>query len=222
MVFIARSDILSRVEVADKVIKGRDFWAFSRAKKALMDANDEKDRIVGAACTAYEDEKKRGYREGVELAKLEQSANMIAIVSQTLDYFSKVEAQMVELVMEAVQKIASDFSDREKVIKVVRNSLTLVRNQKYITVVVHPSQSEGVIEGIRIIRSGFPAIENIDVVTDPKLDTDACVIESDVGRVEASMTGQIRALRSTFEKVFGTPAETANENASSVLMAEHE
>ncbi len=222
MVFIARSDILNRLEVADKVIKRRDFWAFSRAKKALADANNEKDRILNSAIAAYEGEKKRGYREGMELAKLEQSANMIAVVSQTLDYFSKVEAQMVDLVMEAVQKIASDFDDKEKVIKVVRNSLMLVRNQKYITVVVHPSQSEGVIEGIKVIRSGFPAIENIDVVTDPKLSIDACIIESDVGRIEASMTGQIKALRATFEKVFGAPVEMQTEKLNSYLVVEHE
>ncbi len=205
MVFISRGHVLSHPDLAEKVIKAEDFWAFAQAKQALSEAKIEEDRIISSACLAYEEEKKRGYREGLEMAKLEQSANMIAIVSQTVDYFSKVEVQMVDLVMEAVQKIVMDFDDREKVLKVVRTSLSLVRNQKYITVVVHPSQSGIVSQGIESIKSCFPSIEKIDVTIDSRLGLDACVIESEIGRVEASMKGQIEALRSTFKKVFGTP-----------------
>ncbi len=215
MVFIARSNVLKRPDTDGKIIRANDFWSFCDAQQALSDANNEKIQIIAESRLVFEEEKKRGYREGVELAKLEQSANMIAIVSQTVDYFSKVEAQMVELVMESVQKIINDFDDREKVIKVVRNSLTLVRNQKYITIVVHPSQSNSVSEGINAIKSSFPSIEKIDIAIDSQLNSDACIIESEIGRVEASMAGQIEALRSTFERVFG--ASENNQNGQTML-----
>jgi type III secretion protein L len=96
MVFINRGcATIACPDPIEKIIKGRDFWTFRRAREAMAHANKEKDRIISLAKTAYEEEKKRGYNDGVEFAKLEQSQNMIAIVSQTVDYFSSVESQMV-------------------------------------------------------------------------------------------------------------------------------
>ncbi len=204
MVFIDRTKTLTpRPESQGKVIKGKDFWTFSKARQVLASANGEKKRIIESAINEFEEEKKRGYREGQESAKFEQSANMIAIVSQTVDYFAKVEAQMVDLVLEAVQKIIVDFDDREKVIKVVKSSLSLVRNQKFITVIVHPSQSESIKINVNELKAAFPSIEHIDIASDPSVSVDACIIESEIGRVEASMDSQIEALRSTLERVFG-------------------
>ncbi len=208
MVFIDRNKFASpRPDSIAKIIKGNDYWAFSRARQVIAIANDEKNRIIQAAHRAYEAEKNRGYQEGQERAKFEQSANMIAIVSQTVDYFSKVEAQMVDLVLEAIQKIIMDYSDREKITEVVRSSLSLVRNQKFITVKVHPSQSDYILTNVANLKESFPSIEHIDVATDSAIQIDACIIESDVGKVEASMQSQIEALRVTLKRVFGACEE---------------
>ena len=205
MVFIHRTDQeLSRPESEGKIIRAEDFWTFHKAREALAEGVARRDQIIGAALSAFEAEQRRGYREGREAARLEQTANMIEIIGQTVDYFAKVEAQMVDLVMDAVRRIANDFDDREKVIKVVRNSLTLVRNQKHITVKVHPSRIEDLRANMRSLQDAYPGIENIEAIAEPGIADDACVIESDIGQVEASMSGQIEALRSTFERVFGS------------------
>ena len=202
--FILRANQeLSRPEPEGKVIRAQDFWAYRKARQALADGVARRDQIIGAALAAFEAEQRRGYRDGQEAARLEQTGNMIEIISQTVEYFSRVEAQMVDLVMDAVRRIASDFDDRDKVVKVVRNSLALVRNQKHITVRVHPSRLDDVRHNVNGLQQAFPGIENMEVIADPAVADDACMIESDIGRVEASMSGQIEALRSTFERVFG-------------------
>ncbi len=198
-------DALSCIDRAPKVIKAQEFWAYRKTKQAIADGIARRDAIIQAAQSAYESERKRGYQEGWDAARVEQSAHMIDIVSQTVDYFSKIEIQMIDLVMDAVRRIANDFDDRDKVGKVVRNSIALVRNQKFISVKVHPSQCSFIDGSIKDIVEMYPAIEHIDVVGEAGLSEDACVIESDIGRIEASMTGQIEALRSTFKKVFGDP-----------------
>jgi type III secretion protein L len=205
MVFIHRADQeLSRPDAEGKVIKAQDFWTCRKAREAMAEGVARRDQIIGAALSAFEAEQQRGYREGREAARLEQTANMIEIIGQTVDYFAKVEAQMVDLVMDAVRRIANDFDDREKVIKVVRNSLALVRNQKHITVKVHPSRIDDLKGNIHRLQEAYPGIENIEAIAEPGIADDACVIESDIGQVEASMSGQIEALRTTFERVFGS------------------
>ena len=208
MVFIARSTKeIVRPVPEGKVIRAEDAWAYKSAREAVSAGIARRDEIVNAAVAAFEAEQQRGYSDGREAAKLEQSGNMLEIVSQTVDYFSKIEAQMVDLVLEAVRRITSDFDDRQKVSKVVRNSLSMVRNQRQILVKVHTEQTDEIQVQIDSFKLSFPGIEHIEVVADPLLARDACVIESDIGRVEASMSGQIEALRSTFERVFSASRE---------------
>ncbi len=209
MVFIVRNAKEVARPVPDrKVIRAEDAWACKSAREAIAAGLSRRDEIVSASLVAFEAEQRRGYLEGRETAKLEQSGNMIEIISQTVDYFAKVEAQMVDLVLEAVRRITNDFDDRQKVIKVVKNSLSMVRNQRQILVKVHPEQSDGIREQIESFKQAFPGIEQIEVVPENHLAADACIIESDIGRVEASMSGQIEALRSTFERVFSASRES--------------
>jgi type III secretion protein L len=203
MVFIVRNaKELARPLPAGKVIRAEDAWAYRTVREAVEAGHLRREEIIAAAVVAFEAEQRRGYREGNEAAKLEQSGNMIEMISQTVDYFAKVEAQMVDLVMEAVRRITNDFDDRKKVEKVVKNSLAMVRNQRQIMVKVHPEQAAGIRDQVESFKLAFPGIEQIEVVPEHQLAQDACVIESDIGRVEASMSGQIEALRTTFERVF--------------------
>jgi type III secretion protein L len=203
MAFIVRNaQEVARPQPLGKVIRAEDAWAYRTAREAVEAGYARRDEIIAAAVAAFEAEQRRGYREGHEAAKLEQSGNMIEMISQTVDYFAKVEAQMVDLVMEAVRRITNDFDDRKKVEKVVKNSLAMVRNQRQILVKVNPEQAMGIRDQVESFKQAFPGIEQIEVVPEHQLAQDACVIESDIGRVEASMSGQIEALRSTFERVF--------------------
>lgn len=211
MVFIVRSaKEIARPVAGSKVISAEDAWAYKTANEALAAGHARRDEIVSAALAAFEAEQRRGYADGREAAKLEQSGNMLEIISQTVEYFAKVEAQMVDLVLEAVRRITNDFDDREKVAKVVKNSLSMVRNQRQVIVRVHPDQVEEIRLQIDSFKKAFPGIEQIEVIPENHIAIDACVIESDIGRVEASMSGQIEALRSTFERVFNA----SNENKS--------
>lgn len=203
MVFVMRSSEASIRPVAvNKVIKADDVWAFKTAQSIINSAESRRKEIETAAVLAFEAEQRRGYLVGCEQARIEQSENMIDIISRTVDYFGKVEAQMVDLVLEAVRRIVNDFNEREKVGKVVTNCLALVRNQQQITIRIHPDQVDGISLNIKDFQKKFPTIEQIEVVPDHHLAEDACIIESDIGRVEASLSGQIEALRTTMERVF--------------------
>lgn len=205
---------LSRPEVADKVIRAKDFWAFKDVERALADALEQQQQIITSAEQAYEAEKKRGYAEGSEEAKLEQSGNMVEIVSQTVEYFGKVETQMTELVLDAVRKVVSDFDDEKQVSTVVRSCLNVLRTQKHLSMTVHPSQVDYMRNQIGVLQKIYPSIAHIEVHPDPKLGMDACVVESEIGIVEASLEGQVETLREALSVVFDQPAIIEDDDNS--------
>ena len=205
MAFIVLStEDLGRLDKSKKIIKARDVWAFHDARKAVDDGINRRNQILDAAMAAFEAEQLRGFQVGRENARLEQSSNMVSIISQTVDYFSKVEDQMVDLVLDAVRRIIDDYSDHEKIRMVVKSSLSLVRNRRQISIKIHPSNIDTIQLQVADLLEKYPGIERLEVITDIQLSKDGCVIESDIGQVEASMSGQIDALRESLSRVFGS------------------
>lgn len=192
------------LDPALKVIRAQDIAVLRSAEAAVADAMAQADAIVAQAQEAYEAERRRGFEEGQAQAKLEQAEQMIETVSRTVDYFSKVETKMVDLVMQAVQKIIDGFDDRERVLLTVRNVLSVVRNQKQMTLRLSPLQVDLVKSHVNELLAAYPGVGYLDIVADSRLKDDACILESEIGLVEASMAGQLKALRNAFEKVLGS------------------
>lgn len=211
---IRRTQELAQLDTVSKVIKANDFWQYQQARSMMASAREKRDQILDASLAGFEAEQSRGYRQGRDEARQEQAQKMIGIISQTVDYFSKIEAQMVDLVLDAVRRIIDDFDDREKVLKVVRNALTMVRNQRQILIRVHPVNVTEIKSQVNELKQSFPGIEQMEVSPDVNLDKDACVIESDMGQVEASMSGQMEALKASFGRVFGAIPESGGDGKS--------
>ena len=187
-----------------QVLSGRDRQAWADAQALLDHARAQADAIVAGAQAAFEAERKRGYAEGREEALLDQAEKMIETVGRTVDYFARVENEMVELVMQAVRKVVDGFDSRETVMIVVRNALAVVRNQKHMTLRLHPEEVEIVRTRVNELLAAYPGVGYLDIIADARLLRGACILESEIGMVEASLDGQIEALRKAFQRTLGS------------------
>ncbi|MES2480737.1 MAG: HrpE/YscL family type III secretion apparatus protein [Pseudomonadota bacterium] len=192
------------IDDSRKVLRAGELRALRTAEQAVATANAQAEQIVAQAQGIYEAERRRGYEEGQQEARLEQAEQMIENISRNVDYFGKVEGRMVDLVMEAVQKIIADFDDRDRVLITVRNVLAVVRNQKQMTLRLAPPQVEVVKSRVNELLAEYPGVGYLDIIADNRLKGDACILESDIGLVEASIEGQLGALRTAFHKVLGS------------------
>lgn len=194
----------ARVAPGQKVIRAADFAAWGDAQALLESARQQADAIIAGAAAKLEAERQRGYEEGLTEARMEQAEKMIDTVSHTIDYFARVESDMVSLVMAAVRKIIDGFDDTERVLIVVKNALSVVRNQKQMTLRLHPQQVDVVRSRVNDLLAAYPGVGYLDIVGDGRLSLESCILESDIGLVEASIEGQIKALEAAFQKVLGS------------------
>ncbi|MEC4720726.1 HrpE/YscL family type III secretion apparatus protein [Noviherbaspirillum sp. CPCC 100848] len=208
MGFIQFKDInaahLIHADPASAVSKADEVRVLLEQSRILNAARDEAARIVASAQSAYEAECRRGYEDGLAEAKMEQAERMIESVSRTVEFFSRIEGEMVNLVMESVQKIINGFDDTERIVIVVRNAISVVRNQKQITLRLNPGQVETVKKQMHALLADYQGVGQLDVISDPRLSPDSCILESEIGIVEASIEGQLLALKNAFEKVLGS------------------
>jgi type III secretion protein L len=187
-----------------RVVKAEDLAAWVQAEQIVQHAREQAEQIEASAQAAYEAERERGLQEGRAQARLETAEQMMETVARSIDFFANIEAEMVELVMRAIRKIIDDYDDTERILLTVRNVLAVVRNQKQITLRLNPREVDSVQSRVNDLLSRFPAIGYIEIVPDARLLAGSCVLESDIGLVEASMHDQLTAIENAFTKILGS------------------
>jgi type III secretion protein L len=188
---------------SSRIIKADDFSTAHDARAILDEARAEAARIVADAKQVYEEERKRGFDEGSEQAKLEMAERMIDAVGSVVDYLGTVEHDMVEVVGRAMERILGEISDKEIIVRVVKNALAAVRNEKHLTLRVAPDQVATVKDHMNEILALYPIIVDVQVMGDGRLGKSGCILESEIGVIDASLDGQIEALKRSFERMFG-------------------
>ncbi|AVO50568.1 HrpE/YscL family type III secretion apparatus protein [Melaminivora suipulveris] len=211
MAFLVPRDPLSptrtlqaRLAPGTRIVRAADVAAWEQAEGLLAAARAQADAILAGAEEALAAERARGYAEGLAEARMEQVEKMMDTVGRTVDYFAAVEGDMVALVMGAVRKIIDGYDEHERVLLVVRNALAVVRNQKQMTLRLPPAQVDAVRARVNELLAAYPGVGYLDIVADARLQGDACILESEIGLVEASIDGQVAALEGAFRKVLGS------------------
>jgi type III secretion protein L len=77
-----------------------------------------------------------------------------------------------------------------------------VHNQKQATLKVCPEQAQAARDAIAEIRLSDAAPTTVEVVADGRLEKNSCLIETEIGVVDASLDVQLEAIRKVLEKAF--------------------
>ncbi|TOA13779.1 SctL family type III secretion system stator protein VscL [Vibrio parahaemolyticus] len=194
-----------------KVLKAKDYVSYLDSQHLVEAANSKADSIIAKAQQAYETEKQRGYQDGLEQAKIENAQAMVATLTRCNEYYLQVEHKMTNVVLDAVRKIIDTFDDVDTTISVVREALQLVSNQKQVILHVHPEQVVDVREKVAGVLSDFPEVGYVDVVADARLKNGGCILETEVGIIDASIDGQIQALKQAMVKQLSERKMTSPE-----------
>jgi type III secretion protein L len=202
---ILRPDgLLPSTDPQQLVFSPEQVQAWQDAQQLLAQARQEAERIRAEAVQAYEDEKQRGYEEGVAMARMDEAERLIENATRTVDYFAGIEQKIVALVMNAVRRIMADFDDTTRVLAVVQSGLSVMRNQKQLTLRLSPEHAATVRDRAQHLLERFPGVGMMDIVPDSRLKGDAAILESEMGVVEASVDLQLKAIEQGFTKLLGS------------------
>jgi type III secretion protein L len=198
-----RHRLAADLDPATRIVRASDLASWVDAQAVVDAARAQADEIVAGARAAFDAERQRGYEEGREQARREGAHQMAQMLARTDHYFEQVEERLATLVMQAIRKIVNDYSDEERVVHSVRNALAAVRNRKQITLRVHPSHVDHVRARTAQLLADYPGVSLLDVVGDSRLGFDTCMLECDIGVVEATTEGQLAALESALRQARG-------------------
>ena len=185
-----------------KILKSADYMHFLESEHLIQAAQAKAAQIIKDAESVYEQEKLRGYEDGQLQAKQECAEVIVDTVAQCNRYYISSEKTLTQAVLSCVGKILQGFDDVEVTLTVVREALQLVSNQKQVILHVNPEQVAQVKERVSEVLSAFPEAGSVDVVADARLKNGGCILETEVGIIDASIDVQLQVLEKQIYKQF--------------------
>ncbi len=177
-----------------KILRAHDVQRFSEATNLLAEARQRAAAIVTEAEAEAEIRRQRGFQEGVREGKLKVAEQMMDTLNRMAVSLESIEEQVVHTVIRAVRKVIGDMEDRELIAEVVANLMASVRQTRAVNLRVHPDMVEHVRIRVTDLLRDHPTLKYVDVVADSSLAARDCVLESEVGVIDAGVDVQLAAI----------------------------
>ncbi len=199
--FIKIKDLGAVSTSGDKVLKAKDYSYYVKSQSLLNDSRQEASRSQEEASELYLKSIEKGLNQGAEEAKARLAKQILNSASSIGGQLRSIETELSEVVISAVRRIISDFDDEILVLESVRNGLTLVSKSQRVLIRANPSVIGALRESLNTVSHD---IHFLEIVPDSKLSTRECILESDIGIVNASVDAQIEAIEKAIRGKFLT------------------
>ena len=183
-----------------RVLKAADAATLHSSQQILDAARERAEAIVREAEEVYEQQRQQGYEDGRTEGKLEHSEKMLETIMSSVEFIEGIESTLVNVVGQALRKIIGELDDADRIVRIVRTALMGVRNQQHVTVRVAPADAAAVEKALAAMLQAVPGRTSfLDIVPDARLERGACLLESELGVVDASLETQLRALENALQ-----------------------
>jgi type III secretion protein L len=201
MLLVKKNDL--EVVSSGRLVKAADVAAVKTADEIIAAAEAEAARLKAQAVQAYEDEKRRGFEEGLQKGLKKVIEDKLDFVYESAAHMESLEGKLADIVIKALYKCVSQIGDKTLVIEIIRKIMkAVVRNQRQIVLKVAPDMVETVNLRLNEILADFPVLERVEVVEDARLKGSAAIIETEAGIADASVETQLAAIEKSIRKHF--------------------
>ena len=170
--------------------------ARSRAREIAQTAQAEAAKILQEAeqkrAEVREDARQEGYEEGLR----HWNEILAAATSRSDELLRRNEADLVRLAVRMAEKIVGErlTADPATMVGIVGEALKSVRREKSLTIQVHPSCVDLIRSRVEDLRGRAGGTREIWVEPNAAVQPGGCIVESDVGVIDARLETQLRCL----------------------------
>ncbi|HEX9961535.1 MAG TPA: FliH/SctL family protein [Pyrinomonadaceae bacterium] len=181
--------------IAPKIVKNQIVAARAEAARILEEAEAFAAEIRREALEETAGLREQAYAEGMEKSLAEFEQNLLEALEIRERVWRETERDLLRLAVRLAEKIIGREIKAEKqtVTDIVAAALQNARRQEKLTVRVNPSDLSLIEEEReKFLPSGRARF--IDFVADPRVASGGCLIESEVGTIDARLETQLRVL----------------------------
>jgi type III secretion protein L len=135
-----------------------------------------------------------GYKMGVLQAQTQCVAHLVEAQRAAREFVDASQERIVALAVAIVERIAPKLNEEQLVAALAAEVLTTIRAERHLRVVVAEEAGAATRAMLEQWRQAHPEIESAQVVTDRDLERFGCVVESELGRIQAGFRTQLAAI----------------------------
>ena len=186
---------LENIQVeAEKTIKDAEKKAKEILENAINDANSEVNNIKA---NAWEEGFNRGKQEAMQ--RMEEdvdavliSANLTESSIKAREIFQDNKSEIIKLSFEIAKKIIKkEASDKEVLFENLVEAMKKAQSNKELKIFVNWEQLSFGKEIKDILKNNFQGIETIDIIEDRTVGPGGCIIETKLGKIDATIKNQL-------------------------------
>ena len=176
--------------ILDEVQQTRNQWELEEKPMYIEQAQKE----------GYQQGKEDGIQQGYrEMADILAHAKEIVTLSKQ-DYGKRIEEAepvIMELAIKAAEKIIGLTLDEtnDAFLSIVKRTIKQARDNREVQLHVHPTQYAFILSQKEELDAIFPKNTDFYIYPDEDLPENSCIIESENGRIDASVDSQLHELR---------------------------
>jgi type III secretion protein L len=190
------------VRAEGAVILREQFSAMLSAQDLVAEAERYAKALHAQADSERAAARARGHAQGLEEARSEFSASVVEATARIESAYIGLEARIVNTVMDALQRILDQTGDAERMRSMIRRALAEVNHDKPVRLHVAAADYELAQRELTALRREFPRVDVIELLKHAQAGPGTCVLESEYGRVDASLETQLAAVRLGLIKAF--------------------
>jgi type III secretion protein L len=202
-----------KINEAQKVIKAEDYLQYIKAAQIIEkakndatilieDAKKEAKFIISNAEKAYEQEKEKGYQDGLKNGERKIAAEVTNQIMDTTAYLESVEDMVIDTIISAIKLILTEVGDEIVIQKLAQKAVLTSRDQKHIMLRVSTEQASSVRQKVDELQKSFTDQRYVEVIADSTRDSGTCVVETKMGSIDVSLDVQLETIRASLEKRF--------------------
>jgi len=179
-----------------RVVKAEVYEASREAEQILIRARREAEVILaeagGQAEAAREAARQQGYQEGLSHWNQALADALAARENLLLDG----QQEVVRLAVRVAEKIIGEQirADPGTVVSIVREALKSVGRERSLTIQVNPQHVEEVRSRMERLQEALGTGRQIQVQPSPAVSIGGCVVESELGVIDARLETQLQCL----------------------------
>jgi type III secretion protein L len=167
----------------------------------LLDTRNVLQVAKQEAQTLGDQARAEGYAAGIAQARAESVRHILEAQQAARELSDASEVRIVALAVAIVARIAPRLGEPAVVSALAAEALSTLRAERHVRVYVSGQSLESVRAMLEQWHRSRPDIETVQVSVSAELEPFGCVVESELGRIEAGLNGQLASLGETLSAI---------------------
>jgi type III secretion protein L len=183
-----------------RILKAADVDVVSSAIELLEAAKEEEQRKRHEIQEEWQRQKEEGFRQGSEEAKRQLVVHYWKTIASTVAYLEAMQEQIAEAIVRAVRTLIESAPPAERAIQLATAAVERLRQQAWIVLCLHPDDVDPVNKLLENWKTQLPRSMRVETRASEEVGKGDCVLESPIGRIDASLDTQIHIIQEQLKK----------------------